>query len=333
MAWSSGWALVPLVFSSLGLAATLLTAAVFLRFNNTPVVKASGRELCYVLLCGIAVCYGMTFVVLTKPTVVSCTLLRIGLGLCLNICYSALLTKTNRISRIFNMGTKTIKRPSYTSPKSQLVICAGLVSIQLIGIIVWLILEPPATKEVYPSRTTVVITCGIGSLSQVVSLSYNMVLIVLCTWYAFKTRKIPENFNEAKYIGFTMYSTCIVWLAFVPIYVTTHEYKVQLASLCICVNISATVTLLCLFMPKLYIVVFQPYKNVRQVGSNNQGSAGRSGHMRFARTHRLPTSGAAARRTAADTGGGQLTDLYKRQLAPANRAALWNSNVVHKCVN
>ena len=96
LSWRSGWALVPLVFSSLGLAATLLTAAVFLRFNQTPVVKASGRELCFVLLGGIAVCYAMPFALLAKPSVVSCALLRIGLGLCLNICYSALLTKTNR---------------------------------------------------------------------------------------------------------------------------------------------------------------------------------------------------------------------------------------------
>ena len=104
---------------------------------------------------------------------------------------------------------------------------------QLIGIVVWLILERPSTKLVYPDRRTAVLTCGITSLSQVVSLGYNMVLIILCTWYAFKTRKIPENFNEAKYIGFTMYSTCIVWLAFVPIYFTTHnEYKVRCGLRC-----------------------------------------------------------------------------------------------------
>lgn len=59
------------------------------------------------------------------------------------------------------------------------------------------------------------------------SLVYNMFLILMCTLYAFKTRKIPENFNEAKYIGFTMYSTCIVWLAFVPIYFgSKNDYKV-----------------------------------------------------------------------------------------------------------
>ena len=57
---------------------------------------------------------------------------------------------------------------------------------------------------------------------------YSMVLITVCTFYAIKTRKVPENFNEAKYIGFTMYTTCIIWLAFVPLYFGTansHEVR------------------------------------------------------------------------------------------------------------
>ena len=71
-------------------------------------------------------------------------------------------------------------------------------------------------------------TCGVSTFSLIMSLVYNMILIVLCTVYAFKTRKIPSNFNEAKYIGFTMYSTCIVWIAFIPIFFgTNHDYQVS----------------------------------------------------------------------------------------------------------
>ncbi|XP_050687348.1 metabotropic glutamate receptor 7-like [Eriocheir sinensis] len=281
MTWDSSWAIVPLVFSSLGLLCTLLTTLTFIRFNTTPVIMASGRELCYVLLSGIALCYLMTFVILAPPSVPTCALLRVGLGLGLCICYSAIFTKTNRISRIFNRGIKSIKRPSYTSPRSQIVICSGLVGVQLVGVFAWLLVESPATKEVHPYRLVAVLTCGISNMSLILSLGYNMVLILLCTVYAFKTRKIPENFNEAKYIGFTMYSTCIVWLAFVPIYFgTNNDYKIQLASMCMCVSISASVSLGCLFSPKVYIVIFQPYKNVRQgSGPVKNKSYGQS--MRF----------------------------------------------------
>lgn len=106
-------------------------------------------------------------------------------------------------------------------------LCTGLTAVQLVGAIFWLIIEPPDIKEIHPYPLTAVLTCRVSTFSLMMSLVYNMFLILMCTLYAFKTRKIPENFNEAKYIGFTMYSTCIVWLAFVPIYFgTNNDYKV-----------------------------------------------------------------------------------------------------------
>ncbi|XP_043471687.1 metabotropic glutamate receptor 7-like isoform X1 [Leptopilina heterotoma] len=282
--WTSPWAIVPLAYASIGIFSTLFTTAVFIRYNRTPVIMASGRELCYVLLVGILSCYGMSFIILSKPTFWNCTYLRIGLGLCLSICYSAILTKTNRISRIFNEG-RQMKRPSFTSPKSQVAITIGLTAVQLVGAIFWLIIEPPDIKEIHPYPLTAVLTCRVSTFSLMMSLVYNMFLILMCTLYAFKTRKIPENFNEAKYIGFTMYSTCIVWLAFVPIYFgTNNDYKIQIASMCMCINISATVALGCLLSPKVYLVLFQPYKNVRSGQSHTSATQGaqRPGYsMRF----------------------------------------------------
>lgn len=43
----------------------------------------------------------------------------------------------------------------------------------------------------------------------------------------------------------------------------------QLASLCMCISISAYVVVGCLFTPKVYLVLFQPDKNVRP-GPGNQ---------------------------------------------------------------
>lgn len=103
--------------------------------------------------------------------------------------------------------------------------------VQLVGAIAWLVIERPDVKEIHPYPLTAVLTCKVSTFSLMMSLIYNITLIVLCTLYAFKTRKIPENFNEAKYIGFTMYSTSIVWLAFIPIYFgTNNDYKVSFLS-------------------------------------------------------------------------------------------------------
>ena len=55
----------------------------------------------------------------------------LGLGFVFAVCYAALLTKTNRIARIFQAGKRSARRPNYISPKSQLVICSGLVLVQV----------------------------------------------------------------------------------------------------------------------------------------------------------------------------------------------------------
>ncbi|XP_037045817.1 metabotropic glutamate receptor 3-like [Bradysia coprophila] len=272
--WKSPWALVPLIFAAIGIGCTVFTVCVFIKFNKTPVIMASGRELCYVLLLGILSSYGMTFLILSEPTVRRCAAVRVGLGLCLSLCYSAIFIKTNRISRIFNRGVKTVHRPTYTSPLSQVAICLGIALVNVVGTIVWLIYEEPDVREVYPSPLTAVLSCKVSEISLVLSLMFNMLLILLCTLYAFKTRKIPENYNEAKYIAFTMYSTCIVWLAFLPIYFSTkNDYRIQMSCLCTCLMISASVPLGCLFVPKVYLVLFQPYKNVRQTNGKKVGDA------------------------------------------------------------
>ncbi|XP_071082339.1 metabotropic glutamate receptor 8-like [Haliotis cracherodii] len=272
---ASLWFILPVVFSCLGILCTFGVMIIFVIFNTTPIIMASGRELCYLLLLGIIMSYGTSLVMLAKPTLVLCALRRLGLGVSLSFIYAALVTKTNRIYRIFSTGIKAmVKRPSYTSPKSQILICICLVSVQVIGGLTWLGFEKPSVSKITYQKDFLILKCSASQIATIISLFYNIFLIVLCTVYAFKTRKIPQNFNEAKYIAFTMYSTCIVWLAFIPIYFgANHDFKIEVTSLCMGVSISATVALFCLFAPKVYVVLCQPHKNVRQATSTSIQSA------------------------------------------------------------
>ncbi|TMS19268.1 Metabotropic glutamate receptor 3 [Larimichthys crocea] len=263
--YEDAWAIGPVTISCLGMMCTLFVIGLFLKHNETPVVKASGRELSYILLLGVLMCYSMTFIYIAKPSTAVCTLRRLGLGTSFAVCYSALLTKTNRIARIFSGVKDGAQRPRFISPASQVAICGALISCQLVVVVVWLLVEAPGVrKEVSPERRDVVtLKCNSKDSSMLMSLTYNCILIILCTVYAFKTRKCPENFNEAKFIGFTMYTTCIIWLAFQPIfYVTASDYRVQTTTMCISVSLSGSVVLGCLFAPKVHIILFQPQKNV-----------------------------------------------------------------------
>uniref|UniRef100_T1IT32 G-protein coupled receptors family 3 profile domain-containing protein n=1 Tax=Strigamia maritima TaxID=126957 RepID=T1IT32_STRMM len=230
MRWNTVFALVPVAISCTGVVLTMGVIAVFMCHNDTPVVKASGRELSYMLLCGILCCYLITFVLLAKPSTFVCALQRFGVSFGFSIIYGALLTKTNRISRIFDSASRSAKRPGFISPRSQVMITLLFISVQVVATVVWLIVEPPGIRPSSPDgkRDIVILKCKIEDSSFLVSLVYNMFLITTCTVYAIKTRKIPENFNESKFIGFTMYTTCIIWLAFIPIYFGTgNSFEVK----------------------------------------------------------------------------------------------------------
>ena len=94
----------------------------------------------------------------------------------------------------------------------------------------WLGAQPPHSVIDYEEQRTVdpeqargVLKCDMSDLSLIGCLGYSLLLMVTCTVYAIKARGVPETFNEAKPIGFTMYTTCIIWLAFVPIFFGTAQ--------------------------------------------------------------------------------------------------------------
>ncbi|XP_068187115.1 glutamate receptor, metabotropic 5a [Antennarius striatus] len=260
--WGDPEPIAAVVFACLGLMATFFVTSVFIKFWDTPVVKSSSRELCYIILAGICVGYLCTFSLIAKPHIIHCYLQRLGIGLSPAMSYSALVTKTNRIARILAGSKKKIctKKPRFMSACAQLIIAFLLILLQLGIIVALLIIEPPQVIYDYPSIREVHLICNLTTLGVVAPLGYNGLLILSCTFYAFKTRNVPANFNEAKYIAFTMYTTCIIWLAFVPIYFGSN-YKI--ITMCFSVSLSATVALCCMFVPKVYIMLAKPEKNVR----------------------------------------------------------------------
>ncbi|KAI4905617.1 hypothetical protein NFI96_022334 [Prochilodus magdalenae] len=260
--WGDPEPIAAVVFSCLGLMATFFVTAVFVVYRDTPVVKSSSRELCYIILAGICMGYLCTFCLIAKPHVVHCYLQRLGVGLSPAMSYSALVTKTNRIARILAGSKKKIctKKPRFMSACAQLAIAFILILLQLSIIVALFVLEPPDVIFDYPSIREVNLICNTTNLGVVAPLGYNGLLIMSCTFYAFKTRNVPANFNEAKYIAFTMYTTCIIWLAFVPIYFGSN-YKI--VTMCFSVSLSATVALGCMFVPKVYIILAKPERNVR----------------------------------------------------------------------
>ncbi|CAB3408217.1 unnamed protein product [Caenorhabditis bovis] len=246
VSWKSFGHIAALILAIMGIITTIGTFCVFLRHNSTPVVKSTTRELSYIILSGLVACYAVSFAVLATPSSIS-----------------SLLTKTNRIARILAGSKKRIltKKPRFLSTFSQVVITWILVGIQCVIVAVGLMRDwPYATYAKYALPRQLILECDTETKSFLIPFFWDFFLISLCTLYAFKTRNLPENFNEAKFIGFTMYCTVVVWIAFLVLHMgTIHKALVMSFSY----SLSASVALALLFFPKLYIIIVHPEKNIR----------------------------------------------------------------------
>ncbi|MFH4973537.1 hypothetical protein AB6A40_000246 [Gnathostoma spinigerum] len=263
LSWSASGTVLALILASLGIVTTLLTTLVFIQHNHTPVVKSTTRELSYIILSGLLICYTTTFIILARPSFTSCFLTRTVPPIAFSIVYSALLTKTNRIARILAGSKKRIltKKPRFLSTSSQVVITWILVGVECVFVTIGVIDEmPQAGFDSYFQPYRMVLICSSTTFAFMTPFVWNGFLISLCTLYAVKTRNLPENFNEAKFIGFTMYCTLVVWTAFIVLHLGTSNKALVMS---FSFSLSASVALILLFFPKLYIILLHPEKNVR----------------------------------------------------------------------
>jgi ABC-type branched-subunit amino acid transport system substrate-binding protein len=271
LTWTHAWSIVTTILMFAGIIATITVIVIFIIYRKHQIVKASSRELSAVLLTGITLCYLIPIFFVVEPAPWVCGIRRFSIGFCFAICYSALLVKTNRIHRIFNRETTTAQAPHLISPLSQILITALLISVQVVIAVIWLIAEVPSVTFRYSDFSTELI-CGESTLVELaISLVYSFLLLLATTYYGFRTRNVPQNFNEAKFISFTMYALCILWVAFIPIYfAATARLGVvyQTGSLMLAIILNATITLCCLFVPKIYYL-FSTVRKDRTSGITN----------------------------------------------------------------
>lgn len=246
----------------MGIIATIFTMVIFIRHNNTPVVKASTRELSYMIMFGMIMAHSTTFFLLMKPSQEVCFITRVLPGFSFAVIYASLVTKTNRIARILAGSKKRImtKKLRFMSSFAQVIISLVIITIEAAILSVVMVLEPADSKLDYPSLDQVVLICNTSTLAIIAPLGFDFFLILMCTVYAVKTRNVPENFNEAKFIGFTMYTTLVIWIAFIPLYFGS---QLKVLTMCLSISFSAIVALVLLYFPKCYIMIFKPEKNNR----------------------------------------------------------------------
>ncbi|XP_053330361.1 extracellular calcium-sensing receptor-like [Spea bombifrons] len=244
---------------------TFSVLCLFIKKHKTPIVKANNRELSYLLLVSLMFCFLCSLVFIGRPNMITCMLRQVIFGVIFSICLSVILAKTITVIMVFSATNPDSKMKKLVGLRIPIYIVPSCTMVQIVLCIVWLGSSAPfAEFNMAAEIGTIIIECNEGSkvLFSCV-LGYMGLLASISLLAAFLARKLPDTFNEAKFITFSMLVFASVWITFIPAYLSTKGKNMVAVEVFAILSSSAGL-LSCIFFPKCYIILLQPEMNSRQ---------------------------------------------------------------------
>ncbi|KAE8605689.1 hypothetical protein XENTR_v10015288 [Xenopus tropicalis] len=246
--------------------AASVVLGIFVRYWETPIVRANNQNLSFLLLISLMLCFLCTLLFIGRPTQICCLLRQVTFGIVFTISVSSVLAKTLTVIIAFNATKPGSKLKKYVGTQLAtilvIVCCLGEMMISA----VWMASNPPfLDADTLTDINTVFLMCNEGSVLFFFSVIGYMTALALFSFIAaFLAKDFPDRFNEAKNITFSMLGFCSVWGAFVPAYLSSKGSRMVAAEIFAILSSSAGL-LACIFVPKCYIIFFKPEQNKRKM--------------------------------------------------------------------